>query len=93
MQKDGWTYALEAGSGSCSWQFPPTAGPGCKFAPGGAHIHGDTDYKRPGAAWEDVLVINTGGEALVHDGVGQATAACMRSMPARPMNCIAFDGW
>ena len=70
VQKDGWTYALEAGSGSCSWQFPPTAGPGCKFAPGGAHIHGDTDYKRPGAAWEDVLVINTGGEALVHDGVG-----------------------
>jgi len=70
VQKDGWSYALEDGNGSCRWQFPPTAGPGCKFAPGGAHIHGDTDYKRPGAAWGDVLVINTGGEALVHDGVG-----------------------
>jgi outer membrane protein assembly factor BamB len=74
VQKDGWTYALDASSGSCSWQFPPTAGPGCKFAPGGAHIHGDTDYKRPGAAWGDVLIINTGGEALVSDGVGAGYA-------------------
>jgi outer membrane protein assembly factor BamB len=69
VQKDGWTYAIDSASGSCRWQFPPTAGASCKFTPGGAHIHGDTDYKRPGAAWNDVLVINTGGEALVHDGV------------------------
>jgi outer membrane protein assembly factor BamB len=62
VQKDGWTYALDAGNGSCRWQFPPTA-PNCMFPPGGTHDHGDDDYKRPGAAWNDVLVITTGGEA------------------------------
>ncbi len=68
VEKDGWTYAVDSHSGACRWQFPPTA-PGCQFAPGGPHDHGDTDYKRPGAAWGDVLVIHTGGEALLHDGV------------------------
>jgi outer membrane protein assembly factor BamB len=70
VEKDGWSYALDTTSGSCRWQFPPTAGGSCKFPKGTNALHGDTDYKRPGAAWNDVLVINTGGEALVHDGVG-----------------------
>jgi outer membrane protein assembly factor BamB len=75
VEKDGWAYALDSATGACRWQFPPTAptsppAAACKFAPGGAHDHGDTDYKRPGAAWGDVLVINTGGEALPQSGVG-----------------------
>ena len=67
VMKDGWSYALDAANGSCRWQFPATLPPGadCKFAPTSAHVHGDTDYKRPGAAWGDVLAITTGGEALV----------------------------
>jgi len=68
VEKDGWTYALDGKSGSCTWQFPPTAGPSCKFPKGVNNLHGDTRYLGPGAAWNDVLIINTGGEALVHDG-------------------------
>jgi outer membrane protein assembly factor BamB len=71
VQKDGWTYAVSAGNGtpgppSVRWQFPPTGYP---FDPNGPRDHGDTDYKRPGAAWNDVLIITTGGESLVQDGV------------------------
>lgn len=71
VQKDGWAYAVDTANGMCRWQFPATVAPGnqCKFPSGGPHDHGDTDYKRPGAAWGDVLVITAGGEALVHDGV------------------------
>lgn len=68
VEKDGWTYAIND-NGSCRWQFPPTAGPSCRFPKGNNMIHYDDDYKRPGAAWNDVLIINTGGEARVHDGV------------------------
>jgi hypothetical protein len=79
VQKDGWTYAVDATTGSCNWAFPPINSPladqnspTCKgggyskFDPQGPNIHGDDDYKRPGAAWNDVLIINTGGENLVH---------------------------
>src|SRR5262249_38733171 len=66
--KDGWSYAVNAGNGtpaapSVLWQFPPTGFP---FT---GYVHGDTDYKRPGAAWNDVLIIITGGESLAQDGV------------------------
>ena len=47
------------------WQFPPTGFPFTQNPP----QHGDTHYKHPGAAWNDVLVVTTGGENLVHDGV------------------------
>jgi outer membrane protein assembly factor BamB len=70
VMKDGWSYALDAHTGSCRWQFPdtvPTADH-CRFPASSAHVHGDTDYKRPGAAWRDVLAIVTGGEALVAAG-------------------------
>ncbi len=72
VMKDGWAYALDTGSGACRWQFPATTPPGahCQFNPAGPHLHGDTDYKRPGAAWRDVLAITTGGEALPAWGVG-----------------------
>ena len=68
VQKDGWSYTVNAGTGtpgspSVHWQFPPSGYPFTRYT------HGDTDYKRPGAAWNDVLIINTGGESLVHDGV------------------------
>ena len=67
VMKDGWTYALKSHDGECRWQFPASLphSAHCKFPPSGAHVHGDTDYKRPGAAWGDVLAITTGGEALV----------------------------
>jgi outer membrane protein assembly factor BamB len=71
VQKDGWSYAVDAGDGTqgaprMRWQFPPTGVP----TPKGVDGHGDTDYKRPGAAWNDVFVVTTGGEARPHAGVG-----------------------
>jgi outer membrane protein assembly factor BamB len=90
VQKDGWSYAIDAeqsASGpSCplsgnSWQFPPTTR-GCLFpggngCPGNISVapHGDDDYRRPGAAWNDVFIVRTGGEsrpaAGVRDGYGR----------------------
>jgi hypothetical protein len=32
-------------------------------------VHGDDDYRRPGAAWNDVFIVRTGGENLVADSV------------------------
>jgi hypothetical protein len=76
VQKDGWSYAVDAATGSCNWQFPPVTppiadrtSPRCKwtgyskFDPGGP-VHGDGGYMRPGAAWNDVLILTTGGEEL-----------------------------
>jgi hypothetical protein len=82
VQKDGWSYAIDAGSGpSCpltghSWQFPPTTN-GCTFPPNtcpssqdqGTADHGDDDYRWPGAAWNDVFIVRTGGESRIQDGV------------------------
>jgi outer membrane protein assembly factor BamB len=65
VQKDGWSYALDANAvdpnGSMRWQFPPT-GFGRTFLDA---IHGDEDYRRPGAAWNDVFIVRTGGETLL----------------------------
>src|SRR6266568_525703 len=47
VQKDGWTYAVNANDGTCRWQFPPTAernpenplDNGCKFpVPAGCSV-------------------------------------------------------
>jgi outer membrane protein assembly factor BamB len=70
--KDGWTYAVNAGTGvpgppSVAWQFPPTGFP---FTPGEGTTHGDIRYLRPGAAWEDVFVTMTGGYAVTTDVTG-----------------------
>jgi outer membrane protein assembly factor BamB len=71
VQKDGWTYAVDASSGSCKWQYPPTNEPSCKFPipagcpPACPMNHNDTDYKQPGAVWGDVLVIKGGGWGLI----------------------------
>jgi hypothetical protein len=64
VQKDGWAYAVNAGNGapgnpSVRWQFPPTGYP---FS-GSAFTHGDDGYRKPGAAWGDVYLVGTGGEA------------------------------
>ncbi len=73
VQKDGWSYAIDAQRGpSCplagnGWQFPPTTN-GCPFM-SPAYVHGDDDYRRPGAAWNDVFIVRTGGENLVADTV------------------------
>jgi outer membrane protein assembly factor BamB len=64
VQKDGWTYAVNASTGSCRWQYPPTNEPMCTFPPSGPHIHRDTHYKQPGAVWGDVLIIKAGGWGL-----------------------------
>jgi hypothetical protein len=48
-----------------SWQFPPTT-KGCQFSDT-TQQHGDDDYRRPGAAWNDVFIVRTGGEAHTDD--------------------------
>jgi outer membrane protein assembly factor BamB len=97
VMKDGWAYALEPANGECRWQFPASLPQSahCKFPTSGAHVHGDTDYKRPGAAWGDVLAITTGGEALVTSaGVGagygrlHALNVCVAS-PSKRVRWIA----
>jgi outer membrane protein assembly factor BamB len=74
VQKDGWSYAIDADqqghAPTCplsghSWQFPPTTN-GCVFTDPN-QIHGDDDYRRPGAAWNDVFIVRTGGEANTDD--------------------------
>lgn len=70
VQKNGWTYALDSSTGSCKWQFPPTAGASCKFAPTTVMERGDDDYKQPGAAWGDYLFIQTGGWAVTDPATG-----------------------
>jgi len=68
-QKDGWTYAIDAGNGipappSVRWQFPAT---GLPFTPSDGTVHGDSRYLRPGAAWENVYITMTGGLNVVTD--------------------------
>lgn len=81
VQKDGWAYAVNAdakqpGTPDVRWQFPPTGYPFHGYA------HGNADYKHPGAAWNDVFILMTGGESVPVDGVGpgygmlQALNAC-----------------
>jgi len=72
VQKDGWSWAVNAGNGtagpaSVRWAFPP--GP---WSTGGFNLqdgttHGDTRYLRPGAAWNDVYIVQTGGLDVVAD--------------------------
>ena len=64
VMKDGWSYAVNADSGSCFWQFPDMGNQGCKFPSDDKHQHGGNGFRVPGAAWGDVFVIATGGYAL-----------------------------
>jgi outer membrane protein assembly factor BamB len=64
--KDGWAYCVNVNNGSLLWQFPPTDFP---FHPGDGTDghHGDTDYKFPGAAWNDVFFATMAGEPVLTD--------------------------
>ena len=69
VQKDGWSYAVGVGNSvpgrpSMRWQFPPTGLASTSFLNA---VHDNDDYRRPGAAWNDVFIVRTGGENLVHD--------------------------
>jgi len=55
--KDGWTHALDAGTGTVHWSFPYVTG-GLPFTYGS---HGDNGYTRPVATWRDLIVAVTGG--------------------------------
>ena len=95
VMKDGWAYALDANNGECRWQFPATVPPAdhCRFPASGAHVHGDTDYKRPAVIWQNTLAVVTGGEALVAAGGvsnGYGRLHGLTSAPRR--RAIAFAG-
>jgi len=64
-QKDGWTWAVDetssTSSASVRWAFPSGPWSTGGFHPGDGTVHGDTDYKRPGASWGDVFVGTMGG--------------------------------
>jgi outer membrane protein assembly factor BamB len=69
VQKDGWSYAVDASNGSMRWQFPPTGLKSDEFLNA---VHGNDDYRRPGAAWNDVFIVRTGGETVARPGEAAA---------------------
>jgi len=91
-QKDGWSYAANAGSGSggnpaVRWQFPPT---GIPFTSG---THGDTRYLIPGAAWNDTFLTTTGGYIIeagqVPPGLTRLHALDVCAASAAPVRWVA----
>jgi outer membrane protein assembly factor BamB len=71
-QKDGWTWAVQAGNGapgppSVMWAFPPGPWSSGGFKPGDgtSMLHWDYDYKRPGATWGDVFIGTMGGWEVI----------------------------
>jgi outer membrane protein assembly factor BamB len=72
--KDGWTWALNAGTAtpgpaSVQWAFPPGPWTTAGFNPADGTYHGDTRYLRPGAVWDDVYITQTGGYPVVSDAL------------------------
>lgn len=70
VQKDGWTWAVNSGNGtpgppSARWAFPTGSWFPNGFTVGDGTTHGDTRYLRPGAAWDDVYIVQTGGLPVV----------------------------
>jgi outer membrane protein assembly factor BamB len=61
QQKDGWAWSSDAHTGSVKWAFPTGPWATSGFHPADGTVHGDTDYKRPGASWGDVYVSVVGG--------------------------------
>jgi outer membrane protein assembly factor BamB len=82
VQKDGWSYGLDAETGKCKWQYPPTNEPSCQFPPGGIHDHGDTDYKQPGAVWGRVVIMKVGGWGLTTPGGSDAGYSNLHALNA-----------
>ena len=75
-QKDGWTWAVDEKGPAprARWAFPTGPWIHGGFQPADGTVHGDTDYKRPGAAWGDVYVGTMGG----YDTVSNLTAGYTR---------------
>ena len=77
------------------WQFPPTIETD-GLAAFLNYVHGDDDYRRPGAAWNDMFIVRTGGEDLVADTVSagynklHALNACATSEQDR-VRWIAYN--
>lgn len=72
VQKDGWTWAVNAGNGtpgapSVKWAFPTGPWSTAGFTAKDGTLHGDTRYLRPGAAWNDVYIVQTGGLNVTTD--------------------------
>jgi outer membrane protein assembly factor BamB len=61
QQKDGWAWSVDVHTGGARWAFPTGPWASSGFTVGDGTVHGDTDYKRPGAAWGDVYVATVGG--------------------------------
>jgi outer membrane protein assembly factor BamB len=61
QQKDGWAWSVDAHTGTVRWAFPTGPWATSGFTTLDGTVHGDTDYKRPGAAWGDVYVATVGG--------------------------------
>ncbi|HEY1402235.1 MAG TPA: PQQ-binding-like beta-propeller repeat protein [Terriglobales bacterium] len=76
VQKDGWTWAMNAGTStpgpaSVKWAFPTGPWVSNGFTASDGTVHGDQRYLRPGAAWDDVYIVQTGGlnvTSNVYDG-------------------------
>lgn len=71
-QKDGWTWAVNAGTStpgpaSVHWAFPPGPWSTSGFNPLDGTYHNDTRYLRPGAMWDDVYITQTGGYTVTSD--------------------------
>jgi hypothetical protein len=62
-----WAAGAAVMSTSCGELIASVQKDGWSSNPG--QVHGDDDYRRPGAAWNDVFIVRTGGENLVADGV------------------------
>jgi outer membrane protein assembly factor BamB len=72
VQKDGWTWAVNEGGAtpsppSVKWAFPTGPWFPGGFTPPDGTIHGDSRYLRPGAAWDDVYIVQTGGIPVTTD--------------------------
>jgi outer membrane protein assembly factor BamB len=71
-QKDGWTWAVNAGTGAAApasvrWGFPPGPWTSSGFTPTDGTYHNDSRYLRPGAVWDDVYIVQTGGYTATTD--------------------------
>jgi outer membrane protein assembly factor BamB len=72
VQKDGWTWAVNEGSAtpgppSVKWAFPTGPWYPAGFTTADGTVHNDTRYLRPGAAWDDVYIVQTGGIPVTTD--------------------------
>lgn len=72
VQKDGWTWAVNEGGAApappnVKWAFPTGSWYPSGFTPADGTVHNDTRYLRPGAAWDDVYIVQTGGIPVTTD--------------------------